>query len=172
MTVRATDYPVRMKMPLEERYWSKVEKTSTCWLWTSSVNTEGYGTFMLDGRAQKAHRVGWALANGRPAPRDKCVLHRCDQPLCVRPGHLFLGTKTDNYNDMMSKGRGVVLHGELNGLSKLTATKVRVMRFLRQETTLTLDVIGMLFGVTRSTAQKAATGRSWKSLGPMKGVIP
>src|SRR5687767_4720826 len=90
--------------PLSERFWEKVRKTDGCWLWTASRNAKGYGQIMYQRRPIHAHRVSWQLANG-PIPDGLCVLHRCDNPQCVNPGHLFLGTIVDNNRDMFAKGR-------------------------------------------------------------------
>ena len=91
-------------------FWSNVDKTSGCWLWTGSTNGCGYGQFTYNGKLEKAHRVSWQIHHG-PLPlwsghtTGICVLHRCDVPLCVNPDHLFLGTQGDNVADMIEKGR-------------------------------------------------------------------
>ena len=88
-----------------ERFWSKVAKSDGCWLWTAARNEQGYGEFSLDGKLQRAHRVSFYLAHGRwPEPN---ALHKCDNPPCVRPDHLFEGTHKENMADMTSKGRSV-----------------------------------------------------------------
>ena len=106
-------------------FWQKVEKTDTCWRWTGAVNTHGYGQTSLGGRQTGAHRLAWRFTYG-PIPPGLSVLHRCDNPPCVRPDHLFLGTVTDNAVDMMAKGRGRV--GSRHGKAKLTEEIVREMR--------------------------------------------
>jgi hypothetical protein len=91
------------------RFWSKVviKTPEECWEWQASKNCHGYGRFNLEGRAhgaRGAHVVAWMLTHG-PVPDGLCVLHRCDNPGCVNPNHLFLGTHTDNMRDMVNKNR-------------------------------------------------------------------
>ena len=86
-----------------QRFWGFVNKTEGCWLWVGA-NNERYGLFSCFGRVMKAHRASWHLFVG-PIPPGLHVLHKCDNPLCVRPDHLFLGTHVDNMADMARKGR-------------------------------------------------------------------
>lgn len=98
---------VVIRRSFEERLWEKVDKAGDCWVWTAGRNPKGYGRIGRGGRGEGvvlAHRAVWELANG-PVPEGLFVLHRCDNPPCVRPNHLFLGTKADNNQDMASKGR-------------------------------------------------------------------
>jgi hypothetical protein len=94
-----------MRQSAEVRFWNKVHKTATCWLWRGHKN-KGYGLFAEDGlKARKrVHRFSWELHNGA-IPGGLLVCHKCDVRCCVRPDHLFLGTHQDNYDDMVSKGR-------------------------------------------------------------------
>lgn len=95
---------------LATRFWSKVLKTDGCWLWMGARHPQGYGNIGLpkdeNGRYPigKAHRVSWELHNG-PIPAGLLVMHRCDNPPCVNPDHLFVGTVGDNVRDSASKGR-------------------------------------------------------------------
>lgn len=99
--------PVRSK--LSDRFWAKVDRNPDgCWLWTGSKSSHGYGQLfsMVGGHRAvlHTHRISWELHNG-PIPDGLWVLHRCDVRPCVRPDHLFLGTRQDNTDDMMAKGR-------------------------------------------------------------------
>ena len=87
-----------------ERFWAKVDKSGDCWLWTASKTKEGYGYFRFDGAMRKAHRMSWLLTNGE-IPEGMLVCHTCDNPSCVNPKHLWLGTNRDNMDDMNAKGR-------------------------------------------------------------------
>jgi hypothetical protein len=94
------------KGTLEERFWSRVRKSDGCWEFVSGAS-KGYGYLNIGRRDEQevlAHRYSWELHNG-PIPDGLLVLHRCDNPPCVRPDHLFLGTKKDNADDMVRKGR-------------------------------------------------------------------
>ena len=98
-----------MKKPTtEQRFWSHVNKTSSCWLWTGSKRNKGYGAFVWADRGLivqgRAHRYSWELVHGK-IPAGMCCLHRCDVPACVNPSHLWLGTKAENNRDMCAKGR-------------------------------------------------------------------
>ena len=88
----------------EERFWAKVDKTETCWLWTASKNWLGYGRFKFQGKTGGAHRYSYLLINGS-IPDGLCVCHKCDVRACVNPEHLWLGTISDNAKDMVSKNR-------------------------------------------------------------------
>lgn len=98
----------RAPEPPSVRFWRMVEKTSGCWPWIGSRDRRsGYGQFRLNGRVAKAHRWAYEDAYG-PLSKDAKVLHRCDNPCCVRPDHLFVGSQADNVADMLAKGRGRV----------------------------------------------------------------
>ncbi len=98
-----------LKIPLcdqtKERFWSRIKKTETCWLWTGPKRSNGYGAISYGKRGlESAHRFSFEL-NVSPVPKGLWVLHKCDVPLCVKPAHLFLGTCKENEADMRAKGR-------------------------------------------------------------------
>lgn len=87
------------------RFYNKVNKTNSCWLWTGSLTGNGYGKINIDKKYISTHRLAWELVNG-PIPEGMHICHTCDTRLCVNPEHLFLGTPKDNAMDREQKGRG------------------------------------------------------------------
>lgn len=116
--------------PLQSRFWEKVDRLhpTGCWRWTASKSPNGYGKIIRGGRGTPlvpAHVVSWELAHD-PVPAGLCVLHRCDNKLCVNPAHLFLGTKADNAADRDRKGRQS--KGSQRWNAKITPTDVLAIR--------------------------------------------
>ncbi len=150
------------KRPIAERFWEKVRKADGdgCWEWLAHRNARGYGTFSTATRVHRlAHRVAWELTAGELSA-DARVLHRCDNPACVRPSHLFIGTQADNVADMMQKGRGKKALGERSGMSKLTDDVVVEAR----STGVSIPELARRVGVHPSTLWKARSGKSWKHI--------
>lgn len=161
------------KQPTEDRFWSKVDKSGACWEWTRANNGGGYGKFPVSTptgwKMRYAHRVAYELTFG-PIPDDICVLHRCDNPSCVNPAHLFLGTHGDNMQDMANKGRNYVhaRHhpqpcGEQSHRAKLKEIEVREIRALCASG-LTQQEVGSRYGVSRSTVEDIVCGRTWRNV--------
>lgn len=123
---------------LVHRFWSYVEKGPNCWEWKGSKFTNRYGQFRVYTKKVKAHRFSWII-NGGFIPEGYCILHKCDNPPCVRPDHLFLGTNSDNTHDAIRKGRAALgknlkhYCGENHPHSKLTEDLVRKIRRLHKE---------------------------------------
>ena len=146
---------------LAERFWSKVVRSETCWLWAAHLNREGYGKFGFKKRSCKlAHRVAYELERG-PIPRGAHVLHTCDVRACVRPDHLFLGDQAANNADMLAKGRHRVPRGEEQWKARLTRPEVLwILEGIHSG--LSSQDLSLKFGVSRSTIEHIRYGRSWK----------
>jgi hypothetical protein len=155
-------YHQRLKT-LEERFWEKVNKRSPdeCWEWVATKRN-GYGRMYTSGRLIGAHRVSWRINFGEFPPADVKVLHKCDNPSCVNPRHLFLGTQQDNVDDMIEKGRHRYPIGENVHTNKLTEDEVREIRKL--SSTLSQSSISEKFGVSKGAIKHILRGRSWSWL--------
>lgn len=148
-----------------DRFWRRVHKTQACWIWTGARQPKGYGWIQVNKRMYAAHRMAWAITHG-PIPTGLFVCHHCDNPQCVRPDHLFLGTNSENLQDAVRKGRHrpTALPGERNPRAKLTFEDVLEARkeFSRG---VTHRELARRFGVARSTMYAAVSGARWKSSG-------
>ena len=151
-----------MKRTLEERFWEKVDKKGPddCWEWMGAKIPRGYGEFSVSGKNKYAHRISWRLTNG-PIPKGMCVLHRCDNPSCVNPAHLFLGTNTENMRDRDRKGRQA--RGKDHGMAKLTPQDVGEIRKMLAQGVVQ-RVIAEKYGIARSEISHIKTGAKWRSL--------
>ncbi len=145
---------------VEKLFWGFVNNTETCWLWTGGRSTRGYGEISLGGYRDRAHRVSWTIHYG-PIPEDGVICHRCDNPPCVRPDHLFLGTQADNVKDMTDKGRRVVVCGEKQHLAKLTVSDVLEIRRRSEEGEVS-RVIAEPYGVDPATVRAVIGRKTWK----------
>ena len=146
-------------MTVMERFETKVKQTDGCWEWTASKTHDGYGKFGLAGRMQGAHRIAYELYVGT-IPEGLCVLHRCDNPGCCRPDHLFLGTKTDNARDCINKGRGADRSGGKHGMAKLTEAQVLSIRAKHNEGARNID-IAEEYGVSQNHISNVVLRRRW-----------
>ena len=149
-----------------DRFWSKVNKTDTCWLWTGAPNGHGYGSFKINGKEYKAHRLMWIIRHGYITEiedtdsRGTCVCHSCDNRLCVNPDHLFLGSHKRNMADMVDKGRGRALKGDNHPNSKLTFKQAEEIRELHP--TLSHRELAANYGVCPRTVGKILLGLSYQ----------
>lgn len=130
---------------------------SDCIEWTGYRCPKGYGQVKYEGKMEKAHRVAWAKANGKPIPRGRVVRHTCDNPPCVNPAHLKVGTQQDNVDDMISRGRQPSRVGVNNGRGKLTEAQVLAIR----ESPGTQRAIAKVFGISKSQVHNIRSGAQW-----------
>ncbi len=146
----------RQSVSEADRFWPKVLIGDGCWEWAAGKYSDGYGQF----GHERAHRVAYRLMVG-PVPAGQCVMHRCDNRSCVRPGHLATGTLKDNYDDMVAKGRRAqVPRGESHWGAKLTSAAVLEIR-RRRASGEKLSALAIAYGVAESTVSNAATGHRW-----------
>lgn len=148
----------------EERFWAKVDcfGPDDCWPWTAGKRL-GYGRLYVAGRKETAHRLAYALAVG-PIPEGLCVLHRCDNPGCCNPAHLFLGTQADNVADMEAKGRAVhrsARPGEGHHAARLNAAQAIV---IRAATGMSQRALAREYGVCQQTISDIVRRRRWAHL--------
>lgn len=170
-----------------ERFWARVNRNLGCWEWIGYRLPKGYGAMYLAARPRlpggrkrypavaSAHRFSWELHNG-PIPAGLHVLHKCDNPPCVRPDHLWLGTNGDNVRDMVAKGRGnhQGFPGESHPVAKLTEHRVETVRARFRAF---LKVHAEEYGVTTTLIRSVILGRAWKHSfkdlePPSEGVLP
>jgi len=141
-----------------DRFWDKVDiqDRTSCWNWTAYTDRDGYGRFKLNGAVERAHRVALQL-DGRD-PTGNVARHTCDNPSCVNPHHLLLGTHEDNARDMVRRDRSP--RGERNGQAKLSAEDIPTIR----SDTRPSRVIAEEYGVSPSQIRRIRTGGSWSHL--------
>ena len=156
-----------MKEHPEELFWSHVDKRGPdeCWEWMA-FKDRGYGQFKTGGKTVHAHRVAYAIQDGwesglREIPKGMLVCHRCDNPACCNPKHLFLGTFQDNSDDMVEKGRSAAKYriGETNPNSKLTLEQARDIKASSE----IYRVLAERYRVSIPAIQSIKIGRTWKT---------
>lgn len=151
----------------QDLFWEKVNTSGDCWEWTASHDPKGYGFFGVAGRVMRAHRVSYVMHKGE-IPDDLIVCHSCDNPKCVNPNHLWLGTHKDNAIDREAKNRGG-RKGPLGSkarASKLTEPVVRQIKELLVEGKTTHRVLAKMFGVHFATISDLANGKTWRHINP------
>lgn len=177
--------------PVAQRFWAKVDRRGPddCWPWTANMGSDGYGKFWIDGTSKHASRVAWSLTFGVIPDSTPLVCHRCDNPRCCNPAHLFLGTARDNTRDMHEKGRaamgerhfshlhpellprgerhgsrtkpGALPRGEAHHGAKLTTADVLAMRAARAAGA-SPKALAAQYGVTPTTVVSICLRRTWQ----------
>lgn len=174
------------KLPVSTRFWRKVEKSDSCWIWVGAkIQKSSYGVINVNGKPKLTHRVSYELAFG-DIPDGMCVLHRCDVKPCVNPSHLFIGTKKDNSRDMVEKGRHYyqqkpeviirgerhyskkypekVNKGEKHGMSKLSEEQVTYIRQKYSSQTISIRELALEMMVSSSTIHMIISRKTWRHL--------
>lgn len=161
-------------IPLTIRLWDRVDKSGDCWLWQGRLARGGYGSLTIAKRTVMAHRLAWELANEQAIPEGMLICHRCDNPRCVRPEHLFLGTPSDNMKDMVAKGRARmgdrhpshqyperVVRGERHGRTQLTDATVLAIRARYASGNASHSILALEFGVPKPTVARILQRKNW-----------
>lgn len=155
MSGRKHPNPAGFRGTPEERFWRKVDKSGECWIWKAARDQFGYGHFCPTKKWQlNAHRYSWILTNGH-IPDGLFVCHRCDNPACVNPAHLFLGTNAENAADMARKGRAN--RGAARWSAKLTDDAVREIRRSSEKGV----ELSRRFNICPSQITEIRRGRGW-----------
>lgn len=162
--------------PATARFWEKVDQAGDCWVWLAHKDHAGYGQFTYGLKTIRSHRVAWILTHGE-IPNGLFVCHKCDNPSCVRPDHLFLGTHSDNMRDSYRKGRKVLpdrtrfvkghqqaSRGEASHLAKLTSDQVLEIRRTYEQGGVTQEALARKYGVERTTVRDIIHRRNWKHI--------
>lgn len=164
--------PPRTPIDPLPRFWSKVQKTATCWLWQGGLDKDGYGRFWVDGSTQRAH--AWIFARlVRPLLEGEQCCHTCDTPGCIRPDHLYGGTQAQNIQDAWRRHRAVLnarpQRGSRNGNSTLTEEQVREIRAKYRSSpaghrsTTSFNALAREYGVSKFAIQYAVK-HGWRHL--------
>lgn len=158
------------------RFWTKVVKTETCWIWSARITKNGYGQFKINYKSLLAHRVAWELINASENLLEKvCVLHKCDNRKCVNPKHLFLGTVKDNNRDRKQKDRSAngnrngsrlypekLIRGEKHWNAKLTEQDVKDIRTIYKIGNVTQSFLAKKYGVYQTLISDIINKKKWK----------
>ena len=141
-----------------EFFWSKIKISDGCWEWQGYIqkSRRNYAVIKFWGRPQRASRVMWLIEHGR-WPGRFFVCHRCDNPKCVRPSHLFLATQKGNMRDMLKKGRDNYARGEKSGASKLTTKQILEIR----KSNLPQRILSKIYGVVQTQIGRIKRKERW-----------
>jgi hypothetical protein len=163
--ITCCSWACRRELRLKTSFWKRVNRNGPvvrpelgeCWEWTGNVVGNGYGRWVEDGRLWSAHRYAWFRVFGKVP--TLCILHKCDNRICVRPEHLFEGTRSENTADMVAKGRAAT--GTRNGSARLTEAEIPEIRGALASGA-TLQSLADEYGVCIDTISKIKLGRTWR----------
>ena len=157
----------RSPAPLIDRFWRNIDKKSDneCWMWKAGVNSKGYGVLGEGGKGGKslsAHRFSYELHHGE-IPSNNVVMHICDNPSCVNPNHLTIGTSKDNTQDAVIKNRlkSVFISGENHILAKLNVSQVE---YIKNNPDIKGNQLAKMFNVSTSTISNIRNNKRWKDV--------
>lgn len=155
-------------MLLSDALWQRVDKSGDCWIWTGSRHVFGYGTIRSFDQNVLCHRLAWESTYG-PIPEGMAVCHKCDNPPCCRPEHLFLGTLADNNRDRAAKGRGAKAHrhpspGMANGNAVLTDAAIRDIRSTYAKGGISQQAIAEQYGVSQPLISRIVLKKGWRHI--------
>lgn len=165
------NYSVKKPKTVEDRFWAKVDKNgpimshmkTRCWKWLAYCGNSGHGRLRYQGSQKLAHRISWILHNGE-IPKGLQVLHKCDNPSCTRPDHLYLGTYKDNVKDMVDRGRVVTRRGEKSNMAKLTREQVKEIREKYNSTNILKSQLAKEYKMSYCAIWNIVNNVSWKHI--------
>lgn len=151
----------------EESFWAHVTKTNQCWIWNGTTQNMRYGVFWVRKKRILAHRYSLELVGDKPR-RNQVVSHKCDNPLCVKPSHLFIGSQADNLHDMFQKGRGNQSglelgrgkKGEDSPMHRLTTEQVKEIKSSKDG----VMIIAKRYNIAHSSISNIRNGKAWKHI--------
>lgn len=147
-------------MQIPERVFNAVNKTDTCWIWTKGKLSAGYGQTVVDKQKWTAHRLFYTFYHG-PIPEGFLVCHKCDNPSCVNPEHLFLGTHKDNNRDCYQKGRMPLRYGDLaKNVAKLSRDQALDIKYGK----LSSKELQKKYNIHQSQVSRIRSGKTWKNI--------
>jgi len=187
--LQVKDHLVKLEIHHIERFWSKVDRDGPtpdqnnpfyaglgpCWVWTAGLRgSKDYGLFSFKDRPFKASRVAWVIHHGGSILSSDWILHRCDNPKCCNPGHLFRGTPRDNSQDRDKKGRNAPrfgdprreltpdqqVRGHKHGRSKLTEERVNLIKE-RYSIIKNQRIVAFEFGICQAHVSRIVQGKNW-----------